>query len=83
MPEDEARAPDPTTEASRTTEVDEPAVQAGAQIPREEVTLDLDAYVLEWFQAQGEHYEDLMNQALRDYIETEDAAASQAEPNAQ
>ena len=47
---------------------------------RFEVELDLDNYVLEWFRAQGDNYEDLMNQVLHDYIAAEEAGASPTEP---
>lgn len=79
MPEDDQLAPDPTAEAGKTGQ---PAGQAAAESAsplREAVELDLEEYVLEWFQAQGENYEDLMNQVLRDYIAAEEAAAKQSE----
>lgn len=79
MPEDDQSAPDPTAEAGETGQ---PAEQVAAEpaLPlREAVELDLEEYVLEWFQAQGENYEDLMNQVLRDYIAAEEAAARQGE----
>lgn len=80
MHEDEPLAPHPTAEDGTTTDAEEPAGQGGFHIPRETVSLDLEDYVLEWFQAQGDNYEDLMNQVLRDHIAAEEAAANQVEP---
>jgi uncharacterized protein (DUF4415 family) len=68
MQEDDQLAPDPTVEDGQGT-------ADSATPPREAVELDLEEYVLEWFQAQGEHYEDLMNQVLCDYIAAEEAAS--------
>lgn len=39
------------------------------------VTLRVDADVLEWFQAQGEQFQDTMNAALRIYAEAHKRAA--------
>jgi uncharacterized protein (DUF4415 family) len=36
---------------------------------RVSVTMQVDADLLEWFKAQGEQYESLMNSALRSYVE--------------
>jgi uncharacterized protein (DUF4415 family) len=33
------------------------------------VTMLVDADLLDWFKAQGEEYENLINSALRDYVE--------------
>ena len=68
MQEDDQLAPDPSVE-------DDQSVAESGTPPREVVELDLEEYVLEWFQAQGENYEDLMNQVLRDYIAAEEAAS--------
>ena len=57
-----------------------PATTNSGEDTRIEVELDLDNYVLEWFRAQGDNYEVLMNQVLHDYIATQEEAASQAEP---
>lgn len=83
MHEDGQLTPDPTTDDGQ---AGQPAEQSAertaaepASPPREAVELDLEEYVLEWFQAQGENYEDLMNQVLRDYIAAEEAAAKQSE----
>jgi uncharacterized protein (DUF4415 family) len=36
---------------------------------RVSVTMQVDADLLEWFKAQGEEYESLINSALRSYVE--------------
>lgn len=72
MPENEELAPDPAAEEGQSAE--RTAAEGTVSPPREAVELDLEEYVLEWFQAQGENYEDLMNQVLRDYIAAEEAA---------
>ena len=36
---------------------------------RVSVTMQVDADLLEWFKAQGEEYESLINSALRNYVE--------------
>lgn len=38
--------------------------------PTSLVTLQIDQDVLEWFRAQGQHYQALMNVLLRSYMET-------------
>jgi len=44
--------------------------KAGLRLPRQvPVTMHVDADLLEWFKAQGEEYESLINTALRSYVE--------------
>jgi uncharacterized protein (DUF4415 family) len=75
MKQDEPPAPDRSGGAGETA-AEEPAAMENAADTRIEV--ELDNYVMEWFREQGENYEDLMNQVLRDYIAAEEAATSQA-----
>ena len=78
MREDTSHHPgEPTTDA--TASRGEPTSADSAHDTRIEIELELDNYVLEWFRAQGENYEDLMNQVLHDYIASQEAA-NQVEP---
>jgi uncharacterized protein (DUF4415 family) len=44
--------------------------KAKLRMPKQvSVTMRLDADLLEWFRAQGEEYESLINTALRSYVE--------------
>lgn len=44
--------------------------KAKLRMPKQvSVTMRVDADLLEWFRAQGEEYESLMNNALRSYVE--------------
>lgn len=42
-----------------------------AHHPKEQVTLRIDADVLEWFRAQGKGYQSRMNALLRAYVEAQ------------
>lgn len=79
MNEETPRLPDPPA-IDVGADQGEPSTTTGGQDTRIEVELDLDNYVLEWFLAQGENYEDLMNQVLQDYIATQEAAANVTGP---
>ena len=79
MNEETPRLPDrPTADVS--ADQGEPSTTTGCADTRIEIELDLDNYVLEWFRAQGDNYEDLMNQVLHDYIAAQEAAANQVKP---
>jgi uncharacterized protein (DUF4415 family) len=44
--------------------------KAKLRMPKQvSITMRLDADILEWFRAQGEEYESLINTALRSYVE--------------
>ena len=43
-------------------------------MPKQQVTVQIDADLLRWFQAQGSNYEQRMNAALRIYVEAHRAA---------
>ena len=79
MNKETPRVPDQPAGTEVSADHAEPATTNSGWDARIEVDLDLDSYVLEWFQGQGEHYEDLMNQVLHDYIAAQEAA-DQAEP---
>lgn len=74
MPKDEPDEPDQIATSSHATASGE------SQDTQVEVELDLEDYVLQWFQAQGDDYERLMNRVLRDYIAAEQASTVQADP---
>ncbi len=45
--------------------------KAKLRMPKQvSVTMRLDADLMEWFRAQGEEYESLINSALRSYVES-------------
>lgn len=48
--------------------------RARVRMPKEQVTVQIDADLLRWFQAQGSNYEQRMNAALRIYVEAHRAA---------
>ena len=48
--------------------------RARVRMPKRRVNMQIDADLLQWFQAQGEDYERRMNAALRLYVEAHDAA---------
>jgi uncharacterized protein (DUF4415 family) len=48
--------------------------RARVRMPKQRVTVQIDADLLQWFQSQGEDYERLMNAALRLYVEAHKAA---------
>ena len=48
--------------------------RARVRMPRQQVTVQIDADLLRWFQAQGSNYEQRMNAALRIYVEAHRAA---------
>ena len=48
--------------------------RARIRMPKERVTMKIDADLIEWFQSQGQDYERRMNAALRLYVEAHKAA---------
>lgn len=48
--------------------------RARVRMPKQQVTVQIDADLLRWFQAQGSNYEQRMNAALRIYVEAHRAA---------
>ncbi len=47
----------------------EDTITVGLPEPKRQMTLRLDAEVVEWFKAQGKGYQTLMNAVLRGYVE--------------
>ena len=47
---------------------------ARVRMPKQRVTMEIDMDLLNWFQAQGDNYEQRMNAALRIYVEAHKAA---------
>ena len=43
--------------------------RARVRMPKQRVSVEIDTDLLNWFQAQGNHYERRMNAALRVYVE--------------
>jgi uncharacterized protein (DUF4415 family) len=52
-------------------EFDWSAAQVGIPSPKKQVTILLDADVLDWFKAQGSGYQMRINPVLRHYVETQ------------
>jgi uncharacterized protein (DUF4415 family) len=48
--------------------------RARVRMPKQLVTVQIDADLLQWFQSQGDDYERRMNAALRLYVEAHKAA---------
>lgn len=48
--------------------------RARVRMPKQSVTVEIDADLLKWFQEQGDDYERRMNAALRLYVEAHRAA---------
>ena len=48
--------------------------RARVRMPKERITVQIDADVLKWFQAQGDDYQQRINAALRIYVEAHKAA---------
>ncbi len=48
--------------------------RARIRMPKKEVTLKIDADLINWFQSQGDSFEKCINAALRIYVEAHKAA---------
>lgn len=48
--------------------------RARVRMPKAQITLQIDSDLLQWFEAQGDDYEQRMNAALRLYVEAHRAA---------
>jgi uncharacterized protein (DUF4415 family) len=48
--------------------------RARVRMPKQRVTVQIDADLLQWFESQGDDYERRMNAALRLYVEAHKAA---------
>jgi uncharacterized protein (DUF4415 family) len=56
-------------------EVDWSSLQAGLPEPKRQLTLRLDADVVEWFRSRGPGYQTRMNAVLRSYVEAQRRSA--------
>jgi len=59
-----------TTDIPETTNWDNAVVGKFFKPVKKQVTLRLDADMLEWFRSQGNKYQTKINQALREYMES-------------
>ncbi len=50
---------------------------SGIPQPKQELTVRYDGEVIDWFKAQGGHYQMRMNAVLRNYVEDQKARAKQ------
>ncbi len=57
-------------------EFDWSTVQVGIPGPKRQVTVRLDADVIEWFKAQGAGYQTRMNAVLRSYVDAQKKQAT-------
>jgi uncharacterized protein (DUF4415 family) len=60
-----------TIDTAEEGEFDWSAAQVGIPSPKKQVTILLDADVLDWFKAQGSGYQMRINPVLRHYVETQ------------
>ena len=58
-------------------EIDWSTIQAGIPGPKQQITVRLDADVIDWFKDQGAGYQTRMNAVLRSFVE---AQKKQAQP---
>lgn len=82
MSHDEAmrrRAADP--EAPQPHEGWDESIMVGVPEPKKQMTLRLDAEVVEWFKAQGKGYQTLMNAVLKGYVDHQRGAGRNRDGN--
>lgn len=57
-------------------EIDWSSLQVGFPGPKKQLTVRLDADIIEWFKAQGAGYQTRMNAVLRSYVDAKKREAS-------
>ncbi len=57
----------------------EDTITVGLPEPKKQLTLRLDAEVVQWFKAQGKGYQTLMNAVLKGYVDHQRAAPNRDE----